>query len=88
MESRLARVREAIDELRLAAQESGDTARADTATWLWAKFAGVTDRAHLRRACREALTLYRGGMGSFTDVGNTVSAHAVERLRRALRGGL
>lgn len=77
----------AIAELRAAALLGQDEQRAHTADWLDERFANVTDRRGLREASAQALTLYRGGMGSFRDVGYEAAGNAVDRLYAALRRG-
>jgi hypothetical protein len=77
----------AIAEVRAAALLGQDEQRAHTADWLDQQFADVTDRRGLREASAQALTLYRGGMGSFRDVGYEAAGHAVDRLHAALRRG-
>lgn len=74
----------AVDQLSGTARAEQDSARGTVARNLAARFSGVTDRAALRGAARESLTLFRGGMGSFQDVGTAPMAEAVERLHRAL----
>jgi hypothetical protein len=77
----------AIAEVRAAALWGQDEQRAHAADWLDGLFANVTDRPGLREASAQALTLYRGGMGSFQDVGYEAAGNAVDRLRVALRRG-
>ncbi|MHA7191094.1 hypothetical protein ACX80N_12470 [Arthrobacter sp. MDT2-16] len=77
----------ATAELRAAALLGQDEQRAHTADWLEGLFAGVTNRRGLREASAQGLTLYRGGMGSFHDVGYAELDHAVRRLSTALRRG-
>ncbi|MBD8585818.1 hypothetical protein IFT77_13005 [Frigoribacterium sp. CFBP 13729] len=77
----------AVDELRRAAVADGDDARLSVARQLSDRFAGLVTAQEVRVASRDALALWRGGMGSFQDVGNADTEHAVERLRRALRRG-
>ncbi|MHA7284503.1 DUF6966 domain-containing protein [Arthrobacter sp. TMS2-4] len=77
----------AIAELRAAAELGQDRRRVDAADWLEELFVDVVDRRGLREASTQALTLYRGGMGSFQDVGYEAAGHAVDRLRVALRRG-
>ncbi len=77
----------AIAEVRAAALLGQDEQRAGAADWLDGLFAGVTDRRGLREASAQALTLYRGGMGSFSDVGYEAAGQAVDHLRVALRRG-
>jgi hypothetical protein len=74
-------------ELRTVAQSEHDEARAHVADWLDGRFAGVTDEQDLHEASAEALTMYRGGMGSFQDVGSAASSHVVRGLRAALEHG-
>ena len=73
------------DTQRTARAEQG-ASRGAVARNLAARFSGVTDRSTLRAAARESLALFRGGMGSFQDVGTASMADAVERLHRALSG--
>ena len=77
----------AIAELRAVAQSEHDESRAHVSDWLDERFADVTDEQDLYEAATEALTLYRGGMGSFQDVGSAASAHVVRGLRAALEHG-
>ncbi|WP_164206972.1 hypothetical protein [[Micrococcus luteus] ATCC 49442] len=77
----------AIAEVRAAALLGRDEQRARTADWLDGLFAGVFDRRGLREASAQGLTLYRGGMGSFRDVGYAAAGHAVDRLHAALQRG-
>ncbi|MBG6189088.1 hypothetical protein IWX64_000008 [Arthrobacter sp. CAN_A212] len=77
----------AIAEVRAAALLGQDEQRAHTADWLDRQFADVTDRRGLREASDQALTLYRGGTGSFRIVGYETARHAVDRLHAALRRG-
>jgi hypothetical protein len=77
----------AIAEVRAAARLGRDEQRAHTAEWLDGLFVGVSDRRGLREASAQGLTLYRGGMGSFRDVGYATAGHAVDRLYAALRRG-
>lgn len=84
----LAELHAAVEELAAAAAEMQDEPRAYTARWLARNLAQVDDRDELRACAREALGLYRGGMGSFQDVGDAVTDHAVTRLRRALHAAL
>lgn len=74
----------AVDQLSRTARAEQDTPRGAVARNLAARFSGVTDRAVLRVAARESLTMFRGGMGSFPDVGTAPMADAVQRLHRAL----
>lgn len=74
--------------LRRAAEDAEDPQRVHTATWLADLFATVTDRAELHHACRAALGLFRGGMGSFRDVEYPGGEHALELLESALRRAL
>lgn len=83
-QSHLDNVRAAIVHLRKASQADGDVQRASTADWLEALFADVTNLVELRTATGRALTLYRGGMGSFQDVGTATMAAAVDDLNSAL----
>jgi len=76
----------ATAELRAVARREQDKPRNQAADWLDGQFAGITDRRALREAASNALgSLYRGGMGSFQDVGTEASSQAVKRLYRALR---
>lgn len=77
----------AIEELRSVAKSGEDTRRYDVAEWLYPQFTGVSERRVLRAAAANGLSLYRGGMGSFQDVGYADMDHAVNRLHRALRRG-
>ncbi|MHA7209558.1 DUF6966 domain-containing protein [Arthrobacter sp. MDT1-65] len=77
----------ATAELRAAAALGQDEQRAHVADWLDGLFANVTDRRGLREASAQGLTLYRGGMGSFHDVGYEAAGNVVDRLRVALRRG-
>ena len=77
----------AVDELRTVAALGHDDARVSVAVQLADLFAGLVTALEVRAASRDALALWRGGMGSFQDVGNADAEHAVERLRRALRRG-
>ncbi|MGF2948718.1 hypothetical protein [Microbacterium alcoholitolerans] len=81
----LTAIRAAIAELRAAAQHDGDARRGEVADRLDELFGGVRTRADLRAAIKSADRYYRGGMGSFQDVGTSVMHEAVERLRRSLR---
>lgn len=76
----------ATAEVRAVAQLEQDKPRAHAADWLEEKFTGIADRRALREAASDALSsLYRGGMGSFQDVGTEASSRAVRRLYLALR---
>ena len=77
----------AIAELRVVARSEGDGPRDQASDWLEQLFAGIEDQQALRRASARGLGLYRGGMGSFQDVGSAGSSKAVSRLRVALRRG-
>ncbi|WP_434995106.1 hypothetical protein [Arthrobacter sp. Ld5] len=77
----------AIAEVRAAALLGQDEQRAHTADRLDGLFANVTDRRGLREASARALSFYRGGAGSFRDVGYAAAGHAVDRLHAALRRG-
>jgi hypothetical protein len=77
----------ATAQLRAVARLEQDKQRSQVADWLDVQFVGVTDRRVLREAATEALGLYRGGMGSFQDVGTEASWNAVKRLRLALQRG-
>jgi hypothetical protein len=80
----------AVTEVRSVARSEQDNQRAQAANWLDEQFAGITNRREreLRGAASYALgSLYRGGMGSFQDVGTEASSRAVKRLYRALRRG-
>lgn len=74
----------AIAEVRTVARSQHDEPRTHSADWLDELFIDATDEQTLRKAAASALTLY-GGNGSFADVGDAESAHAVDRLRAALR---
>ena len=78
----------AAAELRAVARAEQDKQRIEVADWLDEQFIGISDPRDLLEATRNALTLYQGGMGSFQDVGNGASSHAVSRLRSALVSGL
>lgn len=84
-QSHLDNVRAAIVHLRKASQADGDVQRASTADWLDALFADVTNAVELRTSTGRALTLFRGGMGSFQDVGTATMSAAVGHLNSALR---
>ncbi|MGP4992851.1 DUF6966 domain-containing protein [Glutamicibacter ardleyensis] len=58
--------------------------RSHRAGWLDSLFADIETPAQLRESANEALKLYRGGMGSFQDVGTAVMAQAVDGLHAAL----
>ena len=76
----------ATSELRAVARSEQDKQRNHAADWLDREFIGITDRRVLRAAAGDALgSLYRGGMGSFHDVGTEASSRAVKRLYLALR---
>lgn len=77
----------ATAELRTVAQAEHDKFRARVAGWLDDLFSGVTDERDLHEAVAKALTLYRGGDGSFQDVGSAASAHVVHELGVALLRG-
>ncbi|MBM6621903.1 hypothetical protein JTF08_09810 [Micrococcaceae bacterium RIT802] len=81
----LAEVRHALEVLRHAAAFDGDDRRAHAADWVEAHFAEARTPFEVRQAAAGALTLYRGGMGSFQDVGTSIMADAVDGLWRALR---
>lgn len=81
----LTAIRDAIDGLGVAARQDDDEPRARTAHWLTSLFDGVKSQEDLAAAVTEANRVFRGGMGSFTDVGTEVMHQAVERLRTALR---
>lgn len=83
-EQLLVEIRGALDQLSRTARTEQDASRGAVARNLAVMFSSVTDRAALRDAARESLTLFRGGMGSFQDVGTAPMADAVERLHRAL----
>ena len=83
-EQLLLEIRGALNQLSRTAQAEQDASRGAVARNLATRFSGVTDRAALREAARESLALFRGGMGSFQDVGTAPMADAVERLHRAL----
>ncbi|WP_299305858.1 hypothetical protein [uncultured Brachybacterium sp.] len=83
-EQLLVEIRGALGQLSRTAQAERDSSRGAVARNLAATFSGVTDRGTLRDAARESLPLFRGGMGSFQDVGTAPMADAVERLHRAL----
>ena len=76
----------AIVEVRTVARSEHDERRHHAADWLDGLFVDATDAHSLREAAASALSLY-GGAGSFADVGTAESAHAVDNLLRALRGG-
>ena len=78
----------AVAEVRSVARLEQDNQRAHAADWLDEQFAGIANRRALRAAAADALgSLYRGGMGSFQDVGTEASSRAVKRLYRAVRRG-
>ncbi|WP_345077394.1 hypothetical protein [Brachybacterium paraconglomeratum] len=77
-------IRLAITQLHLAAHIDADDARGTVATSLEKRFSGISERGELRDSARRSLLLYRGGMGSFQDVGSAVMFEAVERVHRAL----
>lgn len=77
-------IREAIATLHRAVAHDRDSQRSHTADWLDSLFADIDTPAQLREAANEALKLYRGGMGSFQDVGTAVIAQAVDGLHTAL----
>lgn len=83
-EQLLHEIRGAVDQLSRTARAEQDSSRGAVARNLAVMFSSVTDRAALREAARESLALFRGGMGSFQDVGTAPMADAVERLHRAL----
>lgn len=78
-------IQSASERLRSASRECGDVQREGVATLLSDEFAGIVERREIRTAARGWLELYRGGMGSFTDVGSQEMSDAVEGVRRALR---
>jgi hypothetical protein len=79
----------AAAELRAVARREQDKQRSQVADWLDEQFIGITDRRVLREAASNALDslYYRGGMGSFHDVGTEASSQAVNRLYLAVRRG-
>lgn len=77
-------VREAIATLHRAVVHDRDSRRSHTADWLDSLFSDIETPAQLRESANEALKLYRGGMGSFQDVGTAVMAQAVDGLHAAL----
>ncbi|MGO2360465.1 MAG: hypothetical protein ACTH6N_04975 [Brachybacterium tyrofermentans] len=83
-EQLLLEIRGALDQLSRTAQAEQDSSRGTVARNLAVTFSGVMDRSTLRDAARESLALFRGGMGSFQDVGTAPMADAVQRLHRAL----
>jgi hypothetical protein len=83
-EQLLLEIRGALDQLSRTARTERDSSRSRVARNLAATYSGITDRAALREAARESLALFRGGMGSFQDVGTAPMSAAVERLHRAL----
>ena len=84
-QQKLLAIRDAISGLRDAAIKDSDEPRAQAADWLDGLFLNVSTKHELHTAARDALSLYRGGMGSFSDVGNAHMHEAVETLRLALR---
>ncbi|AIY02783.1 hypothetical protein ART_3184 [Arthrobacter sp. PAMC 25486] len=76
----------AIAEVRAVAKSEHDVQRNHAAEWFSELFIDVTDRCGLREAAATALTLY-GGWGSFSDVGTSASAQAVDRPTVALKHG-
>lgn len=87
VEAVLKEILAAIDMVRTVAQSEQDKARNHAADWLDEQFSGVTDGQALCEASAEGLRLYRGGTGSFQDVGTAASADAVARLHSALKRG-
>ena len=85
-EQLLVEIRGALDQLSRTAQAERDSSRGAVARNLAVTFSGAMDRAALREAARDSLALFRGGMGSFQDVGTAPMADAVERLHRGLSG--
>ncbi|ATG55866.1 hypothetical protein CFK41_14570 [Brachybacterium ginsengisoli] len=83
-EQLLLEIRGAVDQLAGTARAERDAARGTVARHLADKYSDITDRATLREAARGSQALFRGGMGSFQDVGTAEMHDAVERLRRAL----
>ena len=83
-ENILSEVFAAIEELHLTAITNQDKSRKSVAIVLKEDFSLVTNKKELRDTARHALMLYRGGMGSFQDVGDALTDHAVKRLARAL----
>lgn len=79
----------ATAELRAVARLEQDKQRNQVADWLDEQFICITDRRVLREAASSALEslYYRGGMGSFHDVGTEASSRAVNRLYLAIRRG-
>lgn len=80
----LAEIHAAIAKLHRAAAHDQDSRRDHVANWLDDLFVEIKAREQLSDASDEALGLYRGGMGSFQDVGTAVMAEAVDGLNRAL----
>lgn len=69
----------AVTEVHSVARSEQDKQRDHAADWLNQQFAGVTDRRVLRGAASDALgSLYRGGIGSFQDVGTEASSQVVK----------
>lgn len=84
-QAKLYDVRSAVEQLREVCAAEDDVRRAATATLLAGMFADIDSPPALRKGAREALTLYAGGMGSFSDVGTASMDRAVQILRVALR---
>lgn len=80
----LKNVRRAVQQLGEACSLENDERRAVTAVWLEELFAEVTSAEELAGNARQALALYKGGMGSFQDVGSARMASAVHALAREL----
>ena len=84
MNQALAEIHAAIAKLHRAAAHDQDLRRDHVASWLDDLFVDIKTREQFSEASGEALGLYRGGMGSFQDVGTAVMAEAVDGLNRAL----
>ncbi|HJX77906.1 DUF6966 domain-containing protein [Glutamicibacter sp.] len=84
MNQALVELHAAIAKLHRAAAHDHDSRRDHVASWLDDLFVDIKTREQLSEASGEALGLYRGGMGSFHDVGTAVMAEAVDGLNRAL----
>lgn len=81
----LREIQDASERLRSVSRACGDSQRAEIAARLSDEFAGLVERREIRAVARNWLGIYRGGMGSFSDVGSQDMSDAVEGLRRALR---
>lgn len=77
----------AIAGVRAVAQAERDQQRMQAADRLDSLFVGTADWPAPGEATREALALFRGGAGSFQDVGTEAASRAVDALRVALERG-